>query len=71
MATCKLYLLKKDALIRQEILTKISYFQPDVYTTFIPCLHNIVIGSAFISVLMWYMVKNEHYLLGHPIKKTN
>ena len=48
---------------------KILYFQPDVYTTFIPCLLNILIGSTFISVLLWYMVKNEHYLLEHPIKK--
>ena len=71
MITCNLYLLQKDALNRQEILTKIPYFQPDVYTTFIPCLLNIVIGSIFILVIIWYMVKNEHYLLGHPIKKTN
>ena len=71
MVTCKLYLLQKDALNRWEILMKNPYFQPDVYTTFIPCLLNIVIGSAFISILIWYMDKNEHYLLGHPNKKTN
>ena len=71
MLTCKLYLLPKDALNRWEILMKNPYFQPDVYTTFIPCLLIIVIGSAFISILIWYMDKNEHYLLGHPNKKTN
>ena len=71
MLTCKLYLLQKDALNRQEILMKNPYFQPDVYTTFIPYLLNIVIGSVFISVLIWYMDKNEHYLLGYPNKKTN
>ena len=58
MITYKLNFLQKDALIRREILTKNPYFQPDVYTTFIPCLLNIVIGSAFISLLIWYIVKN-------------
>ena len=57
MITCKLYLLQKDALNCRKILMKILYFQPDVYTTFIPCLLNILIGSTFISVLLWYMVK--------------
>ena len=71
MATTKLYYLPKDALIRQNILCSNSYFQPDIYSMFVPCLVTIVGGSAIVLVISWYFVHNEHRLLEKSTKKIN
>ena len=69
--TTKLYYLPKDALTHQNVLCSNSYFQPDIYSIFVPCLITIVAGSAMVLVISWYFVHNEHYLLEKSAKKIN
>ena len=70
MATSKMFLLPRLKMLK--FIRK--YWQKSLFPTrcihyFIPYLLNIVIGFAIISVLMWYLVKNELYI-GTSYQKT-
>ena len=57
--TMYLFFLQKDAVNRRNTLSSNPYFLPDMYSTFLPYLFNITVGSVIVIILSYMTLKGR------------